>query len=127
MMNLRNAVLVSIITAALLFYIPDTSANDGDSVGVGDLECTTLIRLYDNGDPAARKVVLQKVEQWALGYMSGLNKKASDNAKRELSYFAMADLGYNVLSECRITPARRIREIVADIYSSASMMAPESV
>lgn len=127
MIKIHNAAFITLTTAILLFNMPVSSANDDDVVGIGDLPCTTIIRLYDNGDPAARKVLLQKVEQWSLGYMSGLNKKANDNAKRELSYFAMADLGYNVLSECRVTPARRIREIVADIYSSASIMAPESV
>lgn len=124
MKKMSSAVVLSIAGATTLFGASIVMASETGTAGVGDLPCASYIKLYDGYSTDKRKLLDQKVEQWALGYMSGLNERAGQGAMRDLSY--LDDVGYSVLSECRMSANMRIVEIVTQIYEFAPMAEPGS-
>lgn len=126
MTNVKSAALLLIAAASTALSVTSLSANKDSVVGVGDFPCATYIRLYDGRDGNGRKLLLQRVEEWALGYMSGLNKRAGDNAARDLSFYENADLGYTILSRCRDNSSVNISEITRQIYATAPTALPGS-
>ncbi len=126
MTYVNNAALLLIAAASTALSVSSVSARQDSVVGVGDFPCATYIRLYDDRDNNGRKLLLQRVEEWALGYMSGLNKRAGDGAARDLSFYENADLGFSILSQCRNRTGVNISAIVRDIYANAPPALPGS-
>lgn len=125
MKNMSSAATMIFAAVSIVLGASSATANEG-VVGVGDFSCATYVRLYDGGETDRRKLLLQRVEQWALGYMSGLNERADPGAVRDLSFFANADLGYDILSQCRGSADLSISEVVTGIYANALMASPGS-
>lgn len=126
MTHVKGAALLLIAAASTAFSVSSVTAKQDSVVGVGDFPCATYIRLYDGRDVNRRKLLLQRVEEWALGYMSGLNKRAGNEAARDISFYENADLGYTILSRCRDDTGVNISQIVRGIYATAPMALPGS-
>jgi len=126
MKNMKSAAMLIIAAASTALSISPVTARQDSVVGVGDFPCATYIRLYDSRDNNGRKLLLQRVEEWALGYMSGLNKRAGDSAVRDISFYENADLGFTVLSQCRDNTGVNISQIVRGIYANAPPALPGS-
>ena len=122
MKKMSSAVVLSIAGATTLFGASLVLASEDGAAGVGDLTCATYVKMYDGYDTDRRKFLDQKVEQWALGYMSGLNKSAGSGTKRDLS--SLNDVGYRIVSDCRMSANMRIVDIAMQIYEIAPMAEP---
>ena len=127
MTNMKSAALLLIAAATTALGVSPVTARQDSVVGVGDFPCATYVRLYDGRDNNGRKLLLQRVEEWALGYMSGLNRRAGDGGARDISFYENADLGYTILSQCRDNTGVNISAITRDIYATAPPALPGSV
>jgi len=96
---------------------PSVYADHDNYAGLGDGKCYELTdELWPELDEEKRKYLRVMVTEWAVGYMSGLNRRAEESEKRDLPYNKYEFLFDTIFSTCKNNPDEQIGRVVDEIY-----------
>lgn len=101
----------SMILLASMLTTPVMS--NENAVGLGRLACQSAIALADRAD------YRERLGQWAVGYLSGLNAKQPAGKRRNIDQVAPQDAGQQTITACRfVEPSAAIASVVRQMYEA---------
>jgi hypothetical protein len=89
-----------------------------NATGLGRLTCQSAIALADQAD------YRERLGQWAVGYLSGLNERQPAAKQRKIDQVAPQEAGKQTITACRfVEPSATIASAVRQMYDALPVSA----
>ena len=112
-----------LLAAIAAILLAASGAKATPAAGFGVSSCSDIIDLYEPSAQNGRDFLLLGVGEWSFGYMTGLNMRADDQDRRDLSGFHSMGLGAEILGYCYADQEASIIDIVTALYFAAPKIA----
>ena len=119
----EGAVAKYLVTACAALLFAASGVNAKPAAGFGVSSCSDIIDLYEPSGQNGRDFLLLGVGEWAFGYMTGLNMRADEIDRRDLSGFHSMGIGGEILGYCYEDRDATIMDIVTALYFAAPKIA----
>lgn len=110
-----NGALATIaLAAAISTFTPLNGASANErATGLGQLACQSAIALADRPD------YQERLGQWVVGYLSGLDAGQPPGKKRAIDQVQPKDAGLQAITACRfVDPSDSIASAVRGVYEA---------
>ncbi|MEM8771155.1 MAG: hypothetical protein AAGD92_05835 [Pseudomonadota bacterium] len=108
--------MIAAVSCFLTFFLVNPSSGAQMLAGIGSIKCSALSAQLDAANEADKGELSVALEEWAFGYMSGLNKASPKEERRKIDDINGEALSSYVVELCSEYEDATVMQIVNAIY-----------